>query len=72
MTEYISKETVLRALGDAMRVIATEGTEIIRCKNCEYYHPSYCEVWSRYGTVQTREDGFCHKAERRIDAETEV
>lgn len=42
-------------------------TELIRCKDCEYYHPSYCEVWSRYGTVQTREGGFCFMAERRTD-----
>lgn len=38
---------------------------VIRCKDCEYYHPSFCEVWSKYGTVQTVEDGYCYKAERR-------
>lgn len=39
--------------------------EIIRCEDCKYYHPAYCEVWSRYGTVQTREAGYCYMAERR-------
>lgn len=41
--------------------------EIIRCKGCVYYHPNYCEIWSKYGTVQTRENGFCYMAERRTD-----
>lgn len=39
--------------------------DVIRCKECLYYHPSYCEVWSKYGTVQTRENGYCYMAERR-------
>ena len=34
--------------------------EVVRCKDCVYYHPSYCEVWSKYGTVQTREQGYCY------------
>lgn len=41
--------------------------EIIHCKDCEYYHPSFCEIWSKYGTVQTREEGYCYMAERRTD-----
>lgn len=39
--------------------------EVVRCKDCVYYHPSYCEIWSKYGTVQTREQGFCYMAERK-------
>jgi len=39
--------------------------KIIRCKDCEYYHPYYCEKWSKFGTMQTAEDGYCYKAERR-------
>lgn len=41
--------------------------EIIRCKDCIYYHPSFCEIWSKFGTVQTREKGYCYMAERRED-----
>ena len=41
--------------------------EVVRCKDCIYYHPSYCEVWSKFGTVQTREHGFCYMGERRED-----
>ena len=44
--------------------------EIIRCKDCVYYHPNYCEIWSKYGTVQTRENGFCYMAERREEGDT--
>ena len=41
--------------------------EITRCKDCIYYHPYYCEIWSKFGTVQTRENGFCYMAERKDD-----
>lgn len=39
--------------------------EIIRCEDCKYYHPTYCKVWSKFGTVQTRPSGYCYMAERR-------
>jgi hypothetical protein len=42
-----------------------ESAEIIRCRDCEYYHPYYCEKWSKFGTIHTPEDGYCHMAERR-------
>ena len=38
---------------------------LIECKDCEYYHPYYCEIWSKFGTIQTREHGYCYKADRR-------
>lgn len=40
-------------------------TPLIECGDCEYYHPYYCEIWSKFGTIQTRENGYCYKAERR-------
>ena len=39
--------------------------ETIRCKDCMYYHPSFREIWSKFGTVQTEKNGFCYMAERR-------
>ena len=53
-------EAVISALPSAQ-------PEIIRCKDCEYYHPYYCEIWSKFGTIQTRENGYCYMAERRTD-----
>lgn len=50
---------------DAVRALPSAQSEVIRCRDCKYYHPAYCEVWSRYGTVQTREAGYCYMAERR-------
>ena len=41
--------------------------EVVRCKDCKYRHPSFCEVWSKYGTVQTTNDDFCSYGERRTD-----
>ena len=40
-------------------------TPLIECEDCEYYHPYYCEIWSKFGTIQTRENGYCYKAKRR-------
>ena len=41
--------------------------EIVRCKDCKYYHPNYCEEWSRYGTIQTKPDEYCCRAERKTE-----
>lgn len=63
MSEYINKETVLRALDDAMRVIATEGTEIIRCKDCRYWQEQgLCTIWDHY---IANSEFYCGCAERR-------
>lgn len=42
--------------------------EIIRCKECINHGKEICYFWSHfYGTINTPDDGFCHKAERRTD-----
>ena len=42
--------------------------EIVRCKECMNHGKEICYFWSRfYGTINTPDDGFCHKAERRTD-----
>lgn len=39
--------------------------DIIRCKDCYKHRKSgLCEGWSRYGTITTKDDDFCSKAER--------
>lgn len=53
-----------------VEVLPSAQPEIIRCKDCVYYHPNYCEIWSKYGTVQTRENGFCYMAQRREEGYT--
>ena len=42
-----------------------DAVEVVRCQDCEYYHPTYCEIWSRFGTIQTREKGYCYMGERK-------
>lgn len=47
---------------------ALEQPEIIRCKECMNHGKEICYFWSHfYGTINTPDDGFCHKAERRTD-----
>lgn len=43
----------------------TDIVQVVRCKECKHYQPSYCKVWSKYGTIQTRESGYCYMAEQR-------
>lgn len=56
-------EGVCQKVSALQRLLSAD--PVIRCKDCEYYHPSFCEIWSRFGTVQTRENGYCYMAERR-------
>lgn len=57
------------ALDMAIEALSSDAVEVVRCKDCIYYHPSFCEIWSKYGTVQTRELGYCYMGERRKDGE---
>lgn len=41
--------------------------ELIRCKDCKYYHPNYCAAWIRFDTIKTKPDDYCSRAERRED-----
>lgn len=39
--------------------------EIIQCKECRYWIVDQtCYVWSKSGTIRTRGDDFCSRAER--------
>lgn len=38
--------------------------EVIRCKDCKHWQNGHlCKVFSRFGTIETDEDGFCYKGE---------
>jgi len=64
--EHTNEITFYTKHGKEVKFVkASAQPEIIRCKDCEYYHPYYCEKWSKFGTMQTAEDGYCYKAERR-------
>lgn len=43
--------------------------EVVRCKDCRYFHNGYDEKCciNHKGVVVTDENGFCHHAERRAD-----
>ena len=46
--------------------------KIVRCKDCIYHKASgVCEGWSRYGTITTRDDGFCAWGARLEDGKSE-
>ena len=59
------RHTYLDQIIEVIKNVPSAQPEIIYCKDCMYYHPSFCEIWSKFGTVQTKENGFCYMAERR-------
>lgn len=72
MAELKPMEVIMRidfVASDGAQVCAhaEKVQELVRCEECEYYHPSYCEIWSKFGTIQTRPKGYCYMAERRSD-----
>lgn len=50
-------------------VPAADVVEVVRCKDCRYFHNGYDEKCciNHKGVVVTDENGFCHHAERRAD-----
>jgi len=60
-----------KGLVKAHKIIAncpSAQTEIVRCKECINHGKEICYFWSHfYGTINTPDDGFCYKAERRTD-----
>lgn len=52
----------------ALSTLPSAQPEIIRCKECINHGKEICYFWSHfYGTINTPDDGFCYKAERRTD-----
>lgn len=68
---YPSKAELNELCDIAIEALSADAVEVVLCKDCIYYHPSFCEIWSKYGTVQTRELGYCYMGERREDGEEE-
>ena len=85
MADFISRETAIEtlsefyhhkseiqhiALREALnRVPSADVVEVVRCKDCRYFHNGYDEKCciNHKGVVATDENGFCHHAERRAD-----
>ena len=45
--------------------------EIIHCRDCRHHGTAICRIWSRYGTINTPGYGFCYRAERKEQDETD-
>lgn len=58
---YWNREHVLRVLKD----LPSAQQEIIHCKDCIHWiNKHLCEIWSRYGTIETKPDFYCGFGER--------
>lgn len=50
----------VRATINHMPTIEPERPEIVHCKDCiNWSNRHLCEVWSRYGTMETKPDFYC-------------
>ena len=48
--------------------LSTEAIQVVRCKNCKYWHNNteFCDLWSVTNVAQhTYPNGYCFRAERR-------
>ena len=52
---------------DCIADLPSAQPDIVYCCDCRRYHPSFCEVWSKFGTVITNEFDFCSRGERRTE-----
>ena len=85
VTDYISREAAYKTLTEYYhhssgvqhtvlrealnRVPTADVVEVVRCKDCRYFHNGYDEKCciNHKGVVATDDNGFCHHAERRAD-----
>ena len=37
--------------------------DIVRCKECKYWHNKLCAIWSQFRTIETEADDFCSYGE---------
>lgn len=78
MTDYIKREDAINTVRNTFTGMTADTLElrindipsadvvpVVRCEDCKYYNQTFCEIWSKYGTIQTREQGFCYMAERK-------
>ena len=47
--------------------VKNQETEMGQCKNCKHHGKEICCEWSKFGTINTPDDGYCYKWERRED-----
>lgn len=73
--DFNARERLCQRKGEAREILnsiqqlTSAQPEIIRCKECINHGKEICYFWSHfYGTINTPDDGFCYKAERRTDA----
>ena len=79
MNDLIYRQAAIDALDcingteEVLRSLPSAQPEIVRCKDCIKHRKSgLCEGWSRYGTITTRDEGWCAWAERREDGKVKT
>lgn len=73
MSDLISRQAAIDlcdwydnpSMHDDLEKLPSAQPEIIQCKECRYWIVDQtCYVWSKSGTIRTRGDDFCSRAER--------
>ena len=45
-------------------IMVAPSIDIVRCKECKYWHNKLCATWSQFRTIETEADDFCSYGER--------
>ena len=62
---YDPEDHSTESIEDRIKRLPSAQPDIVYCCDCRRYHPSFCEVWSKFGTVMTNEFDFCSRGDRR-------
>ena len=45
-------------------MMSAPSIDIVRCRECKYWHNKLCATWSQFRTIETEADDFCSYGER--------
>ena len=64
----LKRNAQLEVILNAYRAISADAVEVVRCKDCKYWHGNteFCDIWSHLNIAQrTLADDYCSRGERR-------
>ena len=50
-------------------IMVAPSIDIVRCKECKYWHNKLCATWSQFRTIETEADDFCSYGSREERSE---
>ena len=80
MSRYIDADAIAEQIKDLLlptslmlndiaqrKIENAPSIDIVRCKECKYWHNKLCATWSQFRTIETEADDFCSYGDKRDD-----